>query len=396
MANGYGNLTFEQVATILNAVHGQVTGATALATINTQNFVAVAQTTLKSGYEPVLAAISQILSKTIFSVRPYSRKLASLKADAVRYGNHVRKLVVLDNEWENDQSKSLTDGAAVDHYVVKKPKVVQTNFYGENIVQDHITIFKDQIDTAFSSPEELGRFFSMIMQNMTDRIEQKHEEIARLTVASLIAAKTVADTGNVIYLIDEYNTATGSTEDATTIKSPSVFPNFAKWLMGFLKTLSDYLTERSIKFHMNLTGKNIPRHTPLERQVLYLYSPEMNQVDSQVLSSVFHDEYLKKMQYEPVAFWQSINTPDTINVTPTYIDASGAEKTSPAPSAVADVFGILFDEEAIGYTTINTDVLSTPMNAAGKYSNMYWHFTDRPWMDLTENAVVLLLAESNP
>lgn len=164
MANGVGNLTFDQVATILNAVHGQVTGSTALATINTQNFVAVAQTTLKSGYEPVLAAISQILSKTIFSVRPYSRKLASLKADAVRYGNHVRKLVVLDNEWENDQSKSLTDGAAVDHYVVKKPKVVQTNFYGENIVQDHITIFKDQIDTAFSSPEELGRFFSMIMR----------------------------------------------------------------------------------------------------------------------------------------------------------------------------------------------------------------------------------------
>ena len=396
MANGVDALTFEQVSTILGAIHAQVTGTTSLAQINTQNFVAVAQTTLKTGYEPVLAAISQVLSKTIFSVRPYSRKLAGLKADAVRYGNHVRKLVVLDNDWEDDDSKGLTDGVAVDHYTVKKPTVVQTNFYGANVVQDHITIFKDQLDTAFSSPEELGRFFSMVMQNMTDRIEQKHEEIARLTLASLVAAKTVADTGNVIYLIDEYNTDTGSTEDATTIKSPTVFPHFAKWLMGFLKTLSDRLTERSVKYHMNLTGKNIPRHTPLERQKLYIYSPEMNQVDSQVLSSVFHDEYLKKIDYEPVSFWQSIDTPSDINVTPTYIDASGAEKTSPAPSAVSNLFGVLFDEDAIGYTTINTDVLSTPMNAAGKYTNMYWHFTDRPWMDLTENAVVLILDKANP
>ena len=202
MAN---TLTFTQTAAILNAIHSQVTGAQTLQTINTQNFVAVAQTTLKAGYEPVLNAISQILSRTIFSVRPYSRKLAGLKADAVRYGNHVRKLVVLDNEWEDDQSRSLTDGQAVDHYTVKKPKAVQTNFYGQNVVQDHITIFKDQLDVAFSNAEELGRFFAMVMQNMTDRIEQKHEEIARLTVASLIASKKVADTPNVIHLVDEYN-----------------------------------------------------------------------------------------------------------------------------------------------------------------------------------------------
>lgn len=395
MANGYGNLTDTQVYTILNSVHAQVTGRSNIAQVDTSNFVAVATATLNSGYEPVLAAISQILSKTIFSIRPYSRKLAGLKADEVRFGNHVRKLVVLDNEWEAEQSKGLTDGNSVDHYSVKKPKVVQTNFYGENVVQDHITIFKDQLDTAFSSPEELGRFFTMVMQNMTDRIEQKHEEIARMTVASLIAAKTVADTGNVIYLVDQYNAECSASEDATTIRTPAVFPSFAKWLMGYLKTLSDRFAERTVKYHMNLTGKYIPRHTPLTRQKLYLYSPEMNQVDTQVLSSVFHDDYLKKMDYEPVSFWQSIDSPDSVNCTPSYIDATGALVTSPAPTQVNNVFGVLFDEETIGYTTINTDVLSTPMNAAGKYSNMYWHFTDRPWMDLTENAVVLLLDKSN-
>lgn len=396
MANGYGALTFEQTATILNAIHAQVTGASSLANITTTNFVAVAQTTLKSGYEPLLGAISQVLSKTIFSIRPYSRKLASLKADSVRWGNIVRKLVVLDDLWENEESVALTAGQSVDQYIVRKPQVVETHFYGANVVSDCITIFKDQLDTAFSGPDQLASFFSMIMQNMTDRIEQKHEEIARLTVANFIAAKTLADTSNVIYLIDEYNAATGSSETATTIKTPAVYPSFAKWLMGFLKTLSDRFTERSIKYHMNLTGKNIPRHTPRDRQRLLLYAPEMNQVDTQVLSSVFHDEYLKEIGYENVSYWQSIDTPDEIIVTPNYIDAAGDQVDSANPVNVDDVFGVLFDEDAIGYTTINTDVLSTPMNARGKYTNMFYHFTDRPWMDLTENGVVLLLAESNP
>lgn len=397
MANGVGNLTFTQVATILNSIHAQVTGTTSITNVTTTNFVAVAQTTLKSGYEPVLSAISQVLSRTIFSIRPYSRKLAGLKADSVKWGNIVRKLVVLDDLWETEDSTPLTAGQSVDQYVVRKPQVVETHFYGANIVQDHITIFKDQLDTAFSGPEQLGQFFSMIMQNMTDRIEQKHEEIARLTVANFIAAKTLADTGNVIYLVDEYNTATGSTETATSIKTPSVYPNFAKWLMGFLKTLSDRLTERSCKYHMNLTSKNIPRHTPLNRQKLYIYSPEMNQVDSQVLSSTFHDEYLKKIDYEPVSYWQSIDTPAEIIVTPNYIDASGAQVDANASVTVDNIFGVLFDEDALGYTTINTDVLTTPMNAAGKYTNMFFHFTDRPWMDLTENGVVLLLDENpNP
>lgn len=396
MANGYGALTFEQVASILNSVHSQVTGASSISNITTTNFVAVAQSTLNAGYEPTLSAISQVLSRTIFSIRPYSRKLASLKADAVKWGNIVRKLVVLDDLWENEESTPLTAGQSVDHYVVRKPQVVETHFYGANVVQDHITIFKDQLDTAFSGPEQLASFFSMIMQNMTDRIEQKHEEIARLTVANFIAAKVTADTGNVVYLVDEYNADTGSTETATTIKSPSVFPSFAKWLMGFLKTLSDRFTERSIKYHMNLTGKNIPRHTPRDRQRLLLYSPEMNQVDTQVLSSVFHDQYLKEIGYENVSFWQAIDDPDEITVTPNYIDASGAQVNATNPVNVTDIFGVLFDEDALGYTTINTDVLSTPMNAAGKYSNMYFHFTDRPWMDLTENGVVLILNKANP
>ena len=35
--------------------------------------------------------------------------------------------------------------------------------------------------------------------------------------------------------------------------------------------------------------------------------------------------------------------------------------------------------------------VSPPFNARGGYTNFFWHFTDRYNLDLTENAVVLVL-----
>ena len=62
---------FNQVAATLNAIQQQVTGQTAISPINnTQDFISVANTTLKAGYDPVLNAISQMVSRTIFATRP--------------------------------------------------------------------------------------------------------------------------------------------------------------------------------------------------------------------------------------------------------------------------------------------------------------------------------------
>ena len=386
------SLSFSQIATVLSSVCQQATGQASLAVVDDTTFVAVAQTTLKTGYDAVMNAISQVLSRTIFSIRPYNRKFAGLKADAIRYGNHVRKLTAIDKAFEDDDRQSLTDGSAVDQYVVNKPDVIQTNFYGESIFQKSLTIFRDQLDVAFSSPEEFGRFISMVMQNASDQIEQAHESIARLTVSNLIAGKTVTDSASVIYLITEYMNDTGLTGlDATNIRDPQNWVPFAKWLMGYIKTVSNKMTERTSLFHQNFTGTTILRHTPLDRQKIYLYAPDMNNIETEVLSSVFNDDYLKTVDYEKVNFWQAINSPMSINLKPSYTDASGDAVASPSAVALDAVFGVIFDEDAAGYTLINEWSAPTPFNAKGGYTNMFWHFTDRYWNDFTENAVVLLL-----
>ena len=390
MAN---TLTIDQASTVLNAIVAQATGNTAIATADTKDFVTVAQTGLLAGYDPLLSAISQVLSRTIFSVRPYTRKFKSLEADSITYGNHVRKINIADKAAVNDDRLPLTDGLAVDQQKVSKPTVLQTNFYGAQTYQRQYTIFKDQLDTAFTSPEEFARFISMVVQNVSDMIEQDHEQFARMTVANYIGGVLSGPNAanQVIHLLTEYNTATGLSLTSTTVLQPANYPGFVKWAFARIAALSALLTERSEVFHTNVTGKPIQRHTPESEQRVYLYAPSKFGIESRVLADTYHDNYLSLAKHEAVNFWQSIKTPDTINVKPTWMKADGTLQSASNAVVQGSVFGVIFDREAMGYTTVNQWSSPAPFNAAGGYTNVFFHFTDRHWNDFTENGIVLLM-----
>lgn len=387
------DLTFNQLSMVLNSIVQQATGQQAQQVTNTAEFVSVAQTALKTGYDPVLQAISQVLSRTIFSIRPYTRKFGGLMVSNQQFGNIVRKLNIADKDWEEDSRFELTDQSSVDMYKVNKPSILQTNFYGANVFEKSLTIFKDQLDCAFSSPEEFGRFLSMTMTNASDMIEQAHENLARATLANFIGGKISGDTASVIHLLTEYNTITGLKTPLTdeTVYQPANFKPFMQWVYSRVASLSSLMTERTQKFHINVTGKEISRHTPVNKQKVYLYAPARYQTETMVLADVYHDNFLRMADNETVNFWQSIDKPDEINVQPVYLQADGTLKSDESPVNQKGIFGVMFDEEAAGYTVVNQWSAPTPFNSKGGYSNIFWHFTDRYWNDFTENGIVLLL-----
>ena len=389
------SMTFNQLATVLTSIVSQATGKTGLTVTDTASFVSVGKLGLETGYDPLNTAISQVLARTIFSIRPYNRKFASLERDSMRYGNHVRKINFADTGFEEDDRIKLTDGQSIDPYVVKKPKAIQTNFYGENVYQKHITIYKDQLDVAFSGPEEFQRFLAGVMQTVDDELEQARENTARATLANLIGGHYALDdagvtSGSVIHLLTEYNTYSGSNVTIANVFAPNIFPDFARWMYGRIATLSRMMTERSAMFHLNFTAGDIMRHTPVDRQRLFMFGGTMNQVTANVLSQTFNDNYLQMIPREDVAFWQSIQSPASINLTAGFVDAAG-DPDSDSVSLDSIVMGVLMDEEAAGYTLINQWAQPTPFNPRGGYTNYYWHETQRFYNDFSENAVVMLL-----
>lgn len=387
------DLTFNQLATVLNAIVSQATGNSAITPTTTGDFVSVAQTGLKAGYDPVLGAISQVLSNTIFSTRPYSAKFKGLEVSNRRYGAITRKLNTVDKDFENDARMTLTDGSSVDQYTVNKPEIVQTNFYGANVYEKSLTIFRDQLDNAFRGPDEFGEFLAMITQNANDMIMQAHENTARATIANLMGGIVDYADARTVKLVTEYNAAAGTSLTNETVFAPENFAPFIRWAYARIMSISDAMTERSSVYHTNLTGKPINRHTPKDYQHLYLFAPYLRQVDAQVKTLNFNNAFMELGSYEPVNFWQAIESPDEINVKATRLNpADGTLTAAAAPVTTSNIFGVLFDREAAGFSVFNQWSASSPFNAKGGYSNMFWHFTERYWNDFTENAVIFLLS----
>lgn len=394
----------KQAATILNAVVAQQTGANNLTPItNTADFVSVAETALKTGRDPVLNAISQVWRNTVFAVRGYDNPLSTLRMTAERYGNATRKLspearTMEDDEaylwpvaYDANQTPPLGDGQSVDMWKIRKQKVVQTNFYGSLTYEQVYTIFRDQFDVAFSTPEEFVRFNSMCLtERMNDRASYE-EAKARLLQLNFIGA--LLDENNsdrVIHALTEYNTLTGLTLTSTTVFQPMNFTGFIRWLYSRIKTVVGLMGHRSQKFQTVLTGTTIYRHSAPENIRVALYRPFMEMINSMVLSGLYHTDMMTLPTYEGIDYWQSIDTPQGISITPTYTAPSGALATA---SAVANntVIGLIHDKDAIGYSWLSPDTLVTPINAAGKYYNEFYHARFATLNDNTEKGVVLCL-----
>lgn len=392
-----------QAATLLNAAQAQATG-TALAPITTPaDFVSAAQTTIKNGYDPILNALSQMWSRTIFSIRDYAGKLRGLDMTGDRWGNVTRKISPIDTAVEDDQRFAYPvgydstqtvpsgDGLAVDMYKLHKPQIQQTAFYGQSVYEDVITIFRDNLDTAFRSADEFVRFNSMIMQNRANKLTQYEEDARRVLLANAIAAlKEENKTGRVIHLITEYNTETGTEFTLSDLMKGENYAPFIRWVYARLATLARMFSNRSNLFQTVISSKIINRHTPADRLKVFVTSKHLDQINSMAKSITYHDDYLNSADWEGVDFWQAIGSPDTVKMTPTYTGTDGAIVSSSAQT-VTNIFGMMFDEDFLGMARVNSWSGTTPFNVLGGYWNEAFHINHRSRFDMTEKAVLLLL-----
>ena len=386
-------LNFKQVSALLTYLVNQATGQSVLTPTNTSDFVSVATTALKNGVDPVMSAITQMVTRTIFSIRPYSEKFKGLRVSSERWGNIVRKLNIADGAYIDDAAFALPeDGQSVDMYKLRRSNILQTNFYGANVFSIERSYFREQLECAFTGPEELSSFYSMVTGNIMDMIETAHENLKRATLSNLIGG-IVSGGGDEqkVHLLTEYNAKTGGKYTAVTIMAPDVYPDFMKFVYARIATVSALLTERLKLHHINVTGKAITRHTPYENQRLYMYAPAMYESTARAIADTYHDTFLRYADHETVNFWQAVDTPDTINVTPSYLKADGTITTPSNAVSVPKVFALLCDEESCGMTVCNEWSATSPLNISGGYYNVAWHFTDRFWNDFTENAVVFTL-----
>lgn len=403
MANVNSNIIY-QAGTLLADVVQQATGRKVLTANNPGEWTSVAQSAISAGVEPILNTLVNMWSRTIFSVRPYSAKLKGLEMSADRFGLMTRKLspVVKDPgddaaylwpvAYDAGQTPPSGDGYSVDMYAISKKQVLQTGFAGASVYQEVFTIFKDQLDGAFSSPQEFMAFNEMQLADRSNSIESWKESVKRSLLANMILSLDAENqTGRIVHLITEYNADTGASLTSTTVFAPANFPGFVRWMVARINTIARFMSERTAMYQTAISGQYVLRHTPAEDLRVYLTARFKDMMDTMALSVTFNDNYLKLADVEGINFWQSTATPASVTGKPTYTNTSGVATTPATASTVANIVGVMFDRDALGMASVLEESALTPYNVKGRYWNNAYNNKFKTRFDMTEKAVLLLL-----
>ena len=404
------NLTYTQIAPLLTDMYNQYTGRLSARNLTFGQM----QSTFKMGFEReddnLYQIIPTVLAKSIYSIRPYSRKLSGMVWDDQRYGNYIRKFTPIVNasevnndEWSINVELNKED-AIQDWKAGTKPvkyDVLLTIASGGKTFARKYTIYKNQINAAFNSEAGVAAYFSMLMTEFSNIYEIDLENMARAQLANLAiiladAGKETPTSGNmckkeqVFHALTKYNNETGLAMTAKTIMNPADFRPFMIWLSAEMKTLKENLAVRGTRFHGDFTEKVVNRHTDAADLRFYLVSKFGNYFEANG-SEFFHPERAELGDYEKVTFWTDPSNPMQIKGSAEGVEQDGKTKFTLSNQTVDNVLGIMMDIDTLGIVPVDQWNALEPLNARFGFRNGWNHYTFKTPVDFTENAILILL-----
>lgn len=367
-----------QIYSLVNKIAKETIGSDAIDATDTSSLVALGNLVLSSSAntENFMNALVQRIGRTIISYRKYTSKLRGLVKDDMEWGAIVQKIKVSMPEMIEDKSYDLEDGKSVDMYVVQKPKAKQKFFAIRTPYSMFITMQEWQLKEAFTSASTMGSFISAIFGEVQNALELGIENLGRLTMANYMA---LTGDSQRIHLLSDYNEIMGTTLNADQAKMNEAFLRYA---IGQMNLYSNRLENMSVLY--NTEGE--VRHTPKSAQVFAILDEIEMLMQTQVQYAAFHDQYVKREANISVPYWQGASNPYGIELT-----VQDSEKSSTKGVSMNNIIGFLFDRDALGTYRQEESVLTTPVNARGRYANTFWHEKQLWFNDLSENGIIFCL-----
>ena len=420
---------------LMGELVSQATGQKNIAVFDTDSFVSAGELVLATGTENVLNSLSLILGRTFVAVRPYQARLASINAiNTGLYTHRMRKISFYSDKplpsgnWntdlytnfapdydngENGATGSTPATNSTKDMFEQHPGIpLEMNFHGSDVWQEAITIYEDQLQTAFRNESEFASFVGGIMTQKGNDIEMQKEAFNRMTLLSRIAlslaisdsTSSIKGTETAIDLKAAFNTKFGTSYSSNDLLT-TYLKEFTAFFISYLKTLSDMMTYPSVKYFAapvkTIGGVDhvILRHTPKDRQKLMMYNPFWNDVKSLVLPEIFNDQYLTPERFEAVDFWQSYTGGPAINckvTVPGWLEkmiSNGSTTTDTSyTAAVPYILGVLFDEDSVMTDFQFENARTSPVEARKGYRTIWYNFAKNAIIDPTERFIVFYLS----
>ena len=424
---------------LMNAVMAQLTGQSSYSVIDGQGFLDAGKLAMTYSTDEIFNALTIVGARLFTATRPYKAPLWLIDSISSGYfNNRIRKISYYStwalpsgafntNLYTNfadgfDNGENPTElGAAQstkDQYEQHPVHPLEMNFMNSTVWQDCITRYEDQIKIAFTSEDEWARFWSGVLTEKGNDVEQRKEAHNRLTLLSRMGiAAAIGDYGSnikgvstVIDFTAEYNKTFGTNYTGTQLRT-TYLKSFLEFLTSEFKIISNMLTKRSLLFHaapaLTLADGDhyILRHTPKSEQRLMMFTPFWEKAKAQVMPEIFNDEYLAAPQFESVDFWQSFSMDEAekasvnLKVTvPGWLEDLIADTTGSSDTAYTFqpdyVLGCLYDKDAVLTDFQFEAARTTPVEARKNYVNTWMDFGLGAIGDPTENFVLFIMSEN--
>ena len=368
-----------QISSLINSLVAQAIGRDALTRVDASSLVSLGNEVLSSqqNTEAFMNTLLQRIGRTIVRYRAYRNKFADQVIGNMEWGAILQKLNVSVGDAVDDVSFDLTDGQSVDQWIVKKFTVSQKLFVGRNPYTFYVTIPYTQLREAFTSGEAMLAFISSIFGKVQNKLEKSAEELARATLAYGMAS---CRSEQLINLNALYTQKKGGASTGVTVDNFSTNPDFLRFMVREINQFARCMTDMSVRFN----DGTVETFTPYEDMKLRVLSDVQSALETEVQYSAFHKELVELGDYSTVNFWQSEINPYLVSNT----------KEDGTEFNLSGVVAVLHDREAWGIYQENTDVLSTGLNARGKYTNYFYHNMRNYMLDTSENFLVFYVGDA--
>lgn len=412
-------LTPRDAYAIMNLLVKEATGQQAITVTDVSSFISAGELVLATGRENVINSLSLVLNRTMVASRPYKARLDLMEqVDTGLYSSRIRKISYyakdalpsgnfntdlftnLQEGYTNGQNTQANPNSTKSQWEQHPPVALEMNFAGSSTWQDCATMYEDQLQAAFRGPEEFNRFVSGYLTEHANDIESQREAWNRMNLLNKLASvyDMSADMpGSVINLTAAFNDEFGTSYTSAQLRT-TYLKEFLAFFVSTVKLTSRMMEHRTANYHWSPAktvggvSYTLLRHTPRDRQRMYLYAPMFVKAEAMVLPEIFNDQYLKLSDYQGVDYWQTPDAGAMINVTPaitnttTGVQEAGDPVNTYVVGMITDVDGLMTNWQA----EISR---STPVEARKGYRNVWTTFLKNNLCDNTENAVIFVMED---
>ena len=388
-----------QVYDIVNGMTQEILGESAVVNEDLSNVVDMGKAIFdNTSYDKFVRSLIDHIGRVMFVNRTYTGSSLALRRDSWEYGAVMEKITETElPEAVENETWELTDGASYDPNVFNKPKVAAKFYNKRTTFEVDRSIADKQAKSAFTSPEQLNAFVSMLFNGIDKSINLKVESLSERVINNMIAQTLAAEFPSVadnnysgktgvkaVNLLYTYNQkfSKSLTADACLYDM-----DFLKWAAMSIRRYTVRMQKMSTLF--NIGG--LPRFTPVTMQHVILHGDFSTAADMYLQADTFHNEMVTMPDFIEVPYFQGSGTgydfSSTSKISATIELPAGSTKSIEC----GGILGVIFDHDACGICCEERQV-DTNYNPKANFTNYFYKQFANYYGDSNENFVVFYVA----